>query len=247
MIEQAYHVGEPLGIAVWCQDEAGPFTTSPIPGAQWSPLGRPACQPHEYLRQGTAKLLTLFHPASGEVRVKGVRSVTNAVLHAWLKTELLAILATLPEPEDATPSAERHPQWERWQHGLARKPSLFAEVPPLRMILVWDNLVGHHTPELMCWLFAHGIMPVFTPIGGSWLNMAESIQRILKRRALDGQYPQSPEEIIRWWEETACGWNAHPTPFQWGGKRHERRQRAKQRRLGGSGATAHFNGTSFVA
>jgi transposase len=36
------------------------------------------------------------------------------------------------------------------------------------------------------WLCAHGIMPLYTPLGGSWLNMAESIQRILKRRALEG-------------------------------------------------------------
>jgi hypothetical protein len=34
-------------------------------------------------------------------------------------------------------------------------------------------------------------MPLYTPLGGSWLNMAESIQRILKRRTLDGQHPQS--------------------------------------------------------
>jgi hypothetical protein len=45
-------------------------------------------------------------------------------------------------------------------------------------------------------MFAHGIMPLYTPLSGSWLNMAESIQRILKRRALEGQQPQTPEEII---------------------------------------------------
>ena len=40
--------------------------------------------------------------------------------------------------------------------------------------------------RFVLWLFAHGIMPLYTPLGGSWLNMAESFQRILKRRALDG-------------------------------------------------------------
>ena len=30
---------------------------------------------------------------------------------------------------------------------------------------------------------------------------------------------------------------ADPTPFVWGGKRHARRERARLRRLGGSGAT----------
>jgi hypothetical protein len=81
-------------------------------------------------------------------------------------------------------------------------------------------------------------MPLYTPLGGSYWNMAESIQRILKRRALDGQQPTSPEEIITWLEAAARGWNRQPTPFVWGGKRHARRQRAWQRRhaLGGSGA-----------
>src|SRR5947209_12925353 len=81
-------------------------------------------------------------------------------------------------------------------------------------------------------------MPLFTPLGGSHLNMAESIQRILKRRALDGQHPKTPEEIIDWLEATARAWNREPTPFEWGGKRRGRRQRARERRhaLGGSGA-----------
>jgi hypothetical protein len=64
------------------------------------------------------------------------------------------------------------------------------------------------------------------------------VQRILKRRALDGQHPKTPEEIIAWLEATARGWNREPTPFVWGGKRQTRRQRARERRhaLGGSGA-----------
>ena len=49
----------------------------------------------------------------------------------------------------------------------------------------------------------------------------EAIQRILKRRALDGQQPQSPEEIGAWFEQTARGWNRQPTPFVWSGKRRQ--------------------------
>jgi hypothetical protein len=106
------------------------------------------------------------------------------------------------------------------------------------MLLVWDNLTGHYTVDLILWLFDHGIMPLFTPLGGSYLNMAESVQRIQKRRALDGQHPKTPEQIIDWLEATARGWNREPTPFVWGGKRQARRQRARERRhaLGGSGA-----------
>jgi len=84
-------------------------------------------------------------------------------------------------------------------------------------------------------------MPRYTPLGGSWLNMAESIQRVLKRRALDGAHPATPDAIIAALEATARGWNRDPTPFVWGGKRAARRARARQRRhaLGGSGAQTH--------
>ncbi len=70
--------------------------------------------------------------------------------------------------------------------------------------------------------------------------MAESVQRILVRRALDGQHPTTPEQITGWLEATARGWNAAPTPFEWGGKRKVRRDRArtKHHALGGSGARA---------
>lgn len=72
-------------MAVWTQDEAGPYQTMPYPGQSWQAHGRPKRQPHEYCRQGTAKLLTLFHPKSGALRAKGVRQCPNAVLHPWLQ------------------------------------------------------------------------------------------------------------------------------------------------------------------
>jgi len=53
-------------------------------------------------------------------------------------------------------------------------------------------------------------MLLYTPLSGFWLNMAESIQRILKRRALDGSHPQSPEEIIAWVEAVVAAWNRAP-------------------------------------
>jgi hypothetical protein len=237
LIERAYRQAPELGLLLCCQDEAGPFTTAPYDGTSWQRQGQPARQAHEYLPDGTAKLLTLLHPASGQVRVKGVTSSTNVVLHAWLKAELTAMVAGAPAV-DMTPSAANRPDWEIWQAGLTIKPSLPSELPPLRMVLIWDNLAGHKTPELVLWLFGHGIMPLYTPLGGSWLNMAESIQRILKRRALSGQHPTTPAEIIEWLEATARGWNRTPTPFIWGGKRAARRARSRERRhaQGGSGA-----------
>ena len=69
MIEDAYQLGESMGLSVWCTDQAGPYQTIPYPGQSWRPEGDPARQPHEYLREGTAKALTLFRPADGHVRV----------------------------------------------------------------------------------------------------------------------------------------------------------------------------------
>ena len=230
-----------------CEDEAGPYQAIPQPGASWQPEGHPALQPHEYERGGTAKLLTLFRPTTGEVRAKGVVSATNAVLHPWLKGELEAILAELEQkqPAESLPPEQERPvaaQWKTWLW-----PHESAEgLPPLRIILVLDNLAGHRSPDLLGWFFQHGVMPLYTPVGGSWLNMAESVQRIIVRRALAGQHPGSAQQVIDWLEQTVKGWNKHPTPFVWNGKRRRRRERARLRRLGGSGA-AFVKGYSIAS
>jgi hypothetical protein len=205
LIERAYREGEKLlGLSVWGTDQAGPFQTIPYPGGSWQPQGKPARQPHQHIRNGTAKLMTLFHPATGEVRVKGVRSCTNAVLHPWLEEHLRAILGTLPPPQLLGPE-ENRAMWRSWQEGLTVKVTLPEDPPPLRMLLVLDNLTGHKNPELLLWMFSRGIMVLYTPLGASWLNMTESMQRILARRALEGHYPDNPEEIIEWLEATARG------------------------------------------
>jgi hypothetical protein len=72
LIESAYRVAEAAGVPVWCQDEAGPYQAIPQPGANWQPERQPARLPRAYVRGGTAKLLTPFRPAIGEVRAKGV-------------------------------------------------------------------------------------------------------------------------------------------------------------------------------
>ena len=238
LIEAAYRQET---LPTWTEDEAGPFQAVPYAGRRWRPEGSPARYPHEYVRNGTAKQLTLFHPATGEVRVKGVRHTTNAVLHPWLKWELEEILATLPEPERDLSPEENRKRWERWQEGLSTPLGLPERLPPLRMLLVLDNLQGHRTPSLVMWMIEHGIMPIYTPIGGSWLNMAESVQSILRQRAFGTDAPESPEQIIDWIEATARGWNRQPAPFAWGGKRYLRRVRARDRRhrVGKSGAVTH--------
>ena len=232
LIDLAYRLAEAAGIPVWCQDEAGPYQAIPQPGVTWAPVGKPALQPHEYIRGGTAKLLTLLRPATGEVRAKGVTNAPNAVLHPWLRAELTAVLATLPPvtiPDAARPPLAR---WATWLGHEPRDP-----LPPLRLLLIWDTLAGHLSWSIVRWLLQHGVMPLYTPLSGSWLNLAEAVQRIIVRRALDGQHPRSQDELIAWLDDTIAGWNADPTPFTWHGKRYERRQRARQRRLGSSMTT----------
>ena len=97
-------------MAVWTQDEAGPYQTVPYAGESWQPESQPIHQPHEYIRNGTAKMLTLFHPATGEVRVKGVTQSTNAVLHPWIKAQVAEILKTLPDP----PELDQNSRQEAW-------------------------------------------------------------------------------------------------------------------------------------
>jgi hypothetical protein len=234
VIDRAYRTAEDLGIPLWCEDEAGPYQAIPQPGTSWQSVGCPAHRPHEYIRGGVAKLLTLFHPATGAVRANPVAGAPNAVLHPWLQAEVAAILAELPPiPDPAAP--ERHAAF--WWWGQGDPPAWLADLPPVRLLLVWDNLAGHRTPALVAWLLERGVWPLPTPLGGSWLNLAEAIQRILVRRALDGQHPTSAQEIMTWLTAQVTGWNADPTPFCWGGKRAARRVRARERRhaLAGSG------------
>jgi hypothetical protein len=182
-------------------------------------------------------MMTLFRPSTGILSAKGVLSVTNAVLHPWLKAQLGEMLA---EIEKKHPRAELPPEAERAQYAQWKTwlwPQESAEgLPPLRIILVLDNLAGHLSHDLVRWFFQQGVMPLYTPVGSSWLNMAESVQRIIVPRALAGQHPQNAQQVIDWLEQTVAGWNRNPTPFVWNGKRRRRRERARIRRLAGSRA-----------
>src|SRR5207237_6238239 len=149
--------------------EAGPYQAIPQAGATWAPVGKPARQPHEYVRGGTAKLLTLFRPATGELRAKGVTNATNAVLHPWLQAELTAALAMLPAV--STPD-EARPPLARWATWLGHEPR--ALFPPLRLVLVWDNLAGHLSWPIVHVLFQHGVLPIYLPLSGPCPNLVDS-------------------------------------------------------------------------
>lgn len=90
----------------------------------------------EYVRGGTAKLLTLFHPATGEVRAKGITSVPNVVLHSWLKEQLSTLLAQIEQhtPHASLPPEEERPLAAQRQTWLGYLPN--RSLPPLRIVLV---------------------------------------------------------------------------------------------------------------
>lgn len=231
-----------MGLCVLNEDEAGPYQAIPQSGQSWQDQGQPATVSQEYVRGGTAKLLTLFEPATGLLGAKGVSHTPNAVLHPWLVAELEQVLAKRERAELQPPLEPQlnRAAWEVWQADLTVKFTLPDRLPALRALLIVDNLAGHKTPAFVLQILALGVMPLYTPLGGSWLNMAESIQRIIVRRALAGTHLQSAEQTIAALDATVRGWNRCPIPFVWGGKRLARRERARarrrERRLGGSGA-----------
>jgi hypothetical protein len=135
LIEQAYEPAETAGIVQLNEDEAGPYQAIPQPGATFQPQGYPVLQPHEYERGGTAKLLTLFRPATGHLRAKGVLSAPNAVLHPWLKEHLSEVLAEIEQAHpraELPPEAER-PLYARWKTWLWPHES-DEGLPPLRIL-----------------------------------------------------------------------------------------------------------------
>ena len=88
----------------------------------------------------------------------------------------------------------------RWQDGLPRF-TLLEALPPLRLLLILDNLAGHKSTAFVGWLMAHGIMPqhhaaVYRACGVRWLNRAEPVQRIRANRSRSGQHPTTSEELI---------------------------------------------------
>jgi len=135
----------------------------------------------------------LFHPATGHVRVKGVTSTTNVVIHTWLKAQLADILAVLP-PTSKRQAVDRT-TWERWRTDARTKPTLLFVLSPLHLILVLEIWSLITTPTGYAGV-SHRASSHFYPTGGNWLNMAEVIQRLLKRCALDGQHYFSPQAII---------------------------------------------------
>ena len=69
---------------------------------------------------------------------------------AWLaEGGVGAIVATLPALATPLDPAANRALWQAWQDELAVRFSLPEDLPPLRILLVWDNLAGHKTAEMV--------------------------------------------------------------------------------------------------
>ncbi|GEO17142.1 hypothetical protein MAE02_48380 [Microvirga aerophila] len=72
------------------------------------------------------------------------------MLHPWLYEclgEILAELQALASVPDPTASAA----WEVWQVGPTVRFTSLEDLPPLCLLLVWENPASHKTPELVLW------------------------------------------------------------------------------------------------
>ena len=129
-------------------------------------MGRPAMQPHEYFRGGTAKMLTLFRPGSGQLCSQPVTRTTNTVIHPWLMGEMESILSDLPDNREGID--EKWQEWATWRWPVERiQEYTSAPAPCVRMLLVLDNLRGHYTKSFVAWCLEHGVALLYTPLGGS--------------------------------------------------------------------------------
>jgi len=179
LIEAAYRQDR---LPVWTEDEAGPYPILPYPGAHRQPLGLPTRYPHDYLRDGTAKQLHECGAPSLARRgtCRHPRAVASADGGVECRGKSAALRITLPE-----------------------------HLPPLRLLLVLDNLTGHLTPSFVLWLFAHGVMPLYTPLSGSWLNLPKGHPR--KRSSAsssDGRWMGITDRHQR---RSSAGWKRLPT------------------------------------
>jgi len=147
---------------------------------------------------------------------------------------ILAVIEKEQPRETLPPEAERSPyaQWATWLGHSPRIPK-----PPLRIVLVLDNRAWHLSYDLVEWFFKHGVMPLYTPVGGRCLEHP-LVGATYYRAACPG-WPASKDasrdhRLVR---ANRGGLESEPnTPMPWNGKRRKRRERARFRRLARSAA-----------
>ncbi len=234
LIELACSQAEADGVIQLNEDEAGPYQAIPEPHG--SPKGIRSCTPMS---------------TNAKARPNCSPSFVQPLVSCAPKVSCLLLMSScIPGSSSSSrrcwPTSRRHTREQNCRltksalpaHAGRRGWAIYHTIPSLPYASCWCSITWLDTcpTSLSRWLFEHGVMPLYTPIGGSWLNMAESVQRIIVPRALAGQHPKNAQQVIDWLEQTVAGWNKNPTPFVWNGKRRRRRERARLRRLAGSGA-----------
>lgn len=148
--------------------------------------GQPRREDYEYVRQGVCALFLVCEP------LRGWREVI--VADRRTKAEWARVIQTLVDTH--------YPQAER-------------------ILLVQDNL-NTHTPAALYEVFppadakrlAHKLELHYTPIHGSWLNMAEIELSVLGRQCLDRRLPDAAtlrQEVAAWVQRR----NATTGPVDW--------------------------------
>jgi DDE superfamily endonuclease len=144
-----------------CFDESGKELQAQARPAQPPRPGRPAREDSEYVRGGSANLFLWTAPLLGRRDVV-VTARRTAIDFAHAMRRLVD--EDFPDAEKIVLVLDNL--------NTHRPAALYAAFPPAEAKRIWDKLEFH-----------------FTPIHGSWLNIAESEYSALKRQCLDRRLP----------------------------------------------------------
>ena len=169
-----------------CMDE----TSKQLVGETRTPLparpGRPACIDYEYVRHGVRNLFLWVEPLTGRRHVQVTERRTK---QDWAR--FIRDLVELHYPD----AAQVVLVLDNLNTHVAG--ALYETFPPADARRVLDRLDLH-----------------YTPVHGSWLNMAEIELSVLARQCLDRRIADADtlaRELAAW----AAQRNARPTPIDW--------------------------------
>ncbi len=136
-------------------------------------VGQPTARPHAYIRGGTGQAKDAVPARHGRVRASPRRrpqrrAPSLAQGGSWWRS-------WRPCRADAAAAEATRACWEAWQAGLRERFTLPADLPPLRALLIWDNLTATRARTWCSGCAPTGDALVHA-LGGSWPNMAESVQ-----------------------------------------------------------------------
>jgi hypothetical protein len=148
--------------------------------------GRKARYDYEYVRHGVANVFLTCEPLQGR---RQVRVTAQRTRHDWAHLIKQLVDQDYPEAERIVLVLDNL--------NTHTPGSLYATFPPAEARRLTDKLELH-----------------YTPVHGSWLNIAELELSILTRQCLSRRIPDQPtleREVAAWLAER----NARPAPVDW--------------------------------